>query len=330
MSIMEIKNFEQVQTEIQAFYQESQWAEALELATEYAGTFPEHTSLFYYWRVCMAARLDQPGLSMSLLDEALDQGVWYGEVLLRKSPSLLELQGQPAYERLIEKNNQLHSAELEQIYPLLTIRPQQECKYGEHPCPVLFGLHANGSTAQASVNFWKAAASAGWLVAVPQSSQAMWKGSYIWDDLEITEREIKIHFQSIFERYSIENERVILAGHSMGGEVAIWLALTGAVPAQGFIALGPAGPKLDQPDTWLPEIATARAHLAHPGNPLRGYFVIGENDTSIPLPGIQDLARMLLQSGIECEIETLSEIGHEFSPEYEEALLRGIDYIENH
>lgn len=327
--MMQIQKFDQVQSKIQSLYQESRWAEALALATDYAGTFPEQEPLLYYWRICMAARLGQLDLSISLLDEALNKGIWYGEFLLRKSPSLLDLQELPTFLNLIGKNNQLHDHEQEQQYPLITIRPQQECKYRENSCPLLIGLHANASTAQASMNFWKAAAGAGWLVAVPQSSQGMWSGSYVWDDMETSKREIISHYQTILERYAIEYKHVILAGHSMGGEVAIWLTLAGAVPARGFISIGPAGLKMDQPEKWVTEIDAARSRILNGGALFRGYIIVGENDLSIHQHGISDLAKMLNQSDIECQIEILPGVSHEFSTDYEDAILRGIDFIEN-
>lgn len=326
---MNVPDFDEIQTEIQTLYQESKWADALTLATKYAGQFPERAHLFYYWRICLAARQSHLDQSLSLLAEALEKGIWYGEVLLRKSPSLQELQGLIAYESLIERNNRLQELEQENLYPLLILRPDQECNGEEHECPLLIGLHANASTALASVNFWKAAASLGWLVAIPQSSQAMWQGSYIWDDLDISRREIENHFDSIARRYSINRDKVVLAGHSMGGELAIWLALMGAIPIQGFLALGPAGPKLENPEQWLQAIQTARSRAQERGDSLRGYFIVVENDHTIPHQEIRELVEMLVQAGFDCQIETLSGIGHEYSPDYEEALLRGLDFIEN-
>jgi predicted esterase len=313
--------YDQVQSQIQRHYGSGEYAEALQLATRMAPLFPEQAPLFYYWRICMTARLDQPDQSLHLLDEVLEAGIWYGETLLRRSPSLKPLQGLPAFERLVKRNRAIQTQEEGQIYPVITLRSEGECEKGSLPCPFLVALHGNTSTALASVDFWRPAASAGWLVAVPQSSQAVWKGAYVWDDLEVAEQQIQRHIESIHRQYAVDPLRTVLAGHSMGGEVAIWLALTGSIDSAGFIGVGPGGPMLDDLDRWTPLIAGGELRG------LRGYFITGEQDDSILLENIQALIERLNSGGIPSELEIIPQAGHSFIPEYEDALLRGLDFV---
>ena len=65
------------------------------------------------------------------------------------------------------------------------------------------------------MDFWKPAASAGWLVGIPQSSQAMWKDAYVWNDLDIARAEIEQHFNLLGDSMPW-TRRTVLAGHSMG------------------------------------------------------------------------------------------------------------------
>jgi pimeloyl-ACP methyl ester carboxylesterase len=313
--------FDQVQSQIQLHYGGGEYAEALKLATRMAPLFPEQAPLFYYWRICMTARLNQSDQSLQLLDEVLDAGIWYGEPLLRRSPSLKPLQGLPTFERIVERNREIQAQDESQVYPVITLRSEGECEKGSLPCPCLVALHGNASTALASVDFWRPAASAGWLVAVPQSSQAVWKNAYVWDDLEVTEQQIQRHIELIYRQYSVDPLRTVLAGHSMGGEVAIWLALTGSVETNGFIAVGPGGPMMDDLDRWTPLIAGGELRG------LRGYFITGEQDDSILLENIQALIERLNTNGIPSELEIIPQAGHGFIPEYEEALLRGLDFV---
>lgn len=314
-------NFDEVQSQIQRHYGSGEFSEALSLATRMAPLFPEQAPLFYYWRICMAARLNQPDQALRLLDEVLTSGVWYGETLLRRSPSLKPLQGQPAFERMVERNLEIQKQDEGKVFPVITLRSEGECEKGSLPCPFLVALHGNTSTAQASIDFWRPAASAGWLVAVPQSTQAVWKGAYVWDDLEVAEQEIQHHIELIHRQYAVDPIRTVLAGHSMGGEVAIWLSLSGAVETAGFIAVGPGGPMMDDLDSWEPLIA--RGELRG----LRGYFITGEQDESISHQNIQVLINRLNEGGIPCNLEIIPEARHEFIPEYEEALLRGLDFV---
>ena len=174
----EILPFEEIQSQIQAAYQAGDYTAALELAERHTARFPEQTPLLFYWRVCMHARLEQPSQAIRLLAEVLDSGLWYGEVLLRKSPSLKSLQGIDEFERLVAWNRELQSAAQAQRFPLLILRSEGGCQEKANPCPLLLGLHANMGIAQTSLPLWQPAASSGWLVAAPQSSQAMWKDAY--------------------------------------------------------------------------------------------------------------------------------------------------------
>jgi dienelactone hydrolase len=53
------------------------------------------------------------------------------------------------------------------------------------------------------------------------------------------------HFQVLSEQYPIDRKRVVVAGFSMGGGLAIRLALSGALPARGFVGVGAFLPNID-------------------------------------------------------------------------------------
>lgn len=319
---MDFLTFEDLQARFQELYREQAYQEALELATEEAESFPEYSHLLYYWRISLAARLGNSEMAIMLLKDVLQTGFWYGELLLRKSPSLKSLQGDPAFEMLVELNRQLQEQDPEQKYPLLMLRSQGHCQAGGPACPAMIGLHTNAGSAQDSVEFWQPAASQGWLVGVPQSSQAMWKGAYVWDNYEIAESEVRKAYESMVEKYAIDRRRVILAGHSMGAETAMRLAMEGAIGTRGFIAVGPAGPFMDDLDRWLP--------IIHAGQNLGlcGYLLVGEEDESVEHENIQALYEMLNQNGIPCELEEIPLAGHDYSPEYESAMLRALEFVD--
>ena len=318
---MGIASFEDFQKIIQKHYQRGEYEQAYQLATQNAARFSDQALLINYWCICMAVRLGRSAEALQILSQSLENGSWYGEMLLRKSPSLQPLQGEAEFERLVEQNQQQQMYDQESIFPLLIVRPDGACQDDENPCPVLIALHANGSTAQASMDFWKQAALHGWLVAVPQSSQAMWKDAYVWDDLDVTQREIERHIGFISNRYAVDPARLVIAGHSMGGETAIWLALSGVIEVSGYIALGPGGPNMDEPENWreLVQAVTGRA--------MRGCLVYGDADTSISIQGIKNLASMLQDAGLACMLERLPGVGHDFHPSYAAALLSSLEFI---
>jgi predicted esterase len=269
----------------------------------------------------MSARTGNPKLAYALLDEVHETGFWFGEVLLRKSPSLLTLQGAAEFEQRVERNRLLREKDQAQQFPLLIIHSQGRCAQDMPPCPLLIGLHSNAATAQDSLDFWRAAAATDWLAAAPQSSQTMWKGAYVWNDEDTARLEVQKHYAALLQRYSLDTERVVFAGHSMGAEMAMRLAISAAIPVQGFIAIGPGGPYMDEPKQWEDLLK------ANPARGLRGYIIYGSEDRSIPQKNISRVVERLNRSGIPTEVECLSLVGHDFEVDYEESLLNGLNFI---
>jgi len=278
-----------------------------------------------YWRMTMAARIGETGLALGILQEALERGEWYSELLLRRSPSFKALQDEPQFERLVALNQEVAEQDHAGEFPMLTLRPQERCKQEDAPCPLLMGLHGNATTVHTALGFWAPAAASGWLVAAPQSSQAIWKGAYMWDDREIAETEIQRHFAALRETYAVDAARTVIAGHSMGGEPAIWVALRKTIDMRGFLAMGPGGPRTDDLDEWAPLLRAAAEDERLAG--LRGAVVIGKEDATIPHENIHRLVEQLNEAGIETFLEVVPDVGHEHELEYDPAILRALAFI---
>ncbi|HEX7974975.1 MAG TPA: dienelactone hydrolase family protein [Anaerolineales bacterium] len=318
---MEILTFEDLQRQIQDLYHQGEYARAGDLAAQYMAQFPEQAPILYYWRSAMAARLGQTPQAVDLLRQVLEAGFWFGEPLLRRSPSYQSLQGAPEFEKLVTLNQRLHEADPTLAYPLLTLRSEGRCQAGGEPCPLLVALHDRAAAAQGSVDFWRGAASTGWLVAVPQSTQAMWKGAYNWDDREAAAQQVQKHLKALEGKYAVDPRQAVLAGHGQGGDTAIWLALTDAIRVQGFIAINPSGLLLDEPDSW-PELIRESRNAE-----LRAYFILGAEDETISHESLEALAEALEREGISSEIEEVSHAGHDFFPGFEDALQRALDFV---
>jgi predicted esterase len=149
----------------------------------------------------------------------------------------------------------------------------------------------------------------------------MWKNAYIWDDLEITSLELRKDYGTLQAQYSVSPEQTIVAGHSMGGEIAVWSSLSGQLPVRGFVAIAPSGPFMDELESWKTIIEQSQ------DRELRGYFIVGENDRQTSLSNLQALADWLIEAGIPCEVESLPGMDNKYSPSYGAALLRALEYI---
>lgn len=320
---MSVETIEDLLDQLQDLTSSGELESALRLVEEQRPHFPAHRRLIDYWRGVLYVRVGELDEAVSVFREAADSGLWYGETLLRNTPVFQPLQGHPEFEAVVQQHVEMRQGESERAFPLLTLRSEGRCKPGGTPCPLMIALHANAATARESVDFWRPAAASGWLVAAPQSSQAMWRGAYIWDDRETTEQEIVRHFGSLNEQYAVDQDKVILAGHSMGGEMAAWLALRGALAVRGFIAIGPAGPFMDNPESWRQLI------LEYPGYGLRGYILVGEEDVSADATAAAYFTDLMNAAGLPCELELVPHAGLDYAPEYEASILRALEFVGN-
>ena len=313
--------FSDLERQLYQLYQNGEYAQALDLVTREASRFPTEAWLVTYWRICLASLLGEMALALPLLEEALAAGLWYAEAQLREDPDLQPLQGLPEFEQLVEVCRKRQAEAQAQAAPaLITLQPEDQCQASLQPCPLLLALHGNYRTAEDSVGFWRSAVSNGWLLALPQSSQVGGSDGYIWNDQDWAVREIQEHVATLCEQYAVDPDRVAVAGFSRGGELAIWLALSGTIEARGFIAVGPGGPYMREPDKWVPLIEVSQ------GRGLRGYMVVGEQDIFF-YEGTQALAAMLRSRDIPCELEVHPNLGHDFPPEFQQSLTRALEFI---
>ena len=312
--------FQELAEKIQQHFVNQTYTEGLSLASEKLPDYPEEYAAINYWRICLAARLDNFDLANKIFESTLASGIWYSDVLLRKSPSLESIQGQEDFERLARISEQLREADGGDL-PLLVSRPKDACKPGDAGCPTLLFLHGNMDTAQNNLQHWAHLSAKGWLVVTPQSSQAMWTGSYMWADVPSTQKEIEQHYANLTNQYSLDTDKLVLGGFSMGAEMALSLVLKEDFPAKGFILLGPGGPLMNDVREWQPLIDRSRA------TPLRGVIWMGESDNTIPRENVRKLSEMLHASGIPTLLETFPNLGHDYPPSFEQVVDRAIQFL---
>jgi predicted esterase len=313
--------FSDVETQLYQLYQNREYAQALDLATCAANQFPTEGVVTYNWRICMASLLGETAMALQLLEEALGAGIWYAETQLREDPDLQPLQGLPQFERMVEVCRERQAeAQARAVPALITLQPEGGCQAVFQPCPLLLALHGNYGTAEDSVGFWQSAVSKGWLLALSQSSQVGRSNGYVWNDRDWAVREIREHFATLCEKHAVDPGQVVVAGFSRGGELAIWLALSGTIEARGFIAVGPGGPYMNEPDKWVPLIEASQARR------LRGYMTIGEQDVFC-YKGTQALTALLKSRDVPCELEVHPNLGHDFPPEFQQSLTRALEFV---
>jgi predicted esterase len=313
-------SFHEFENRLRELLEEKQYLRIINLIDDEGERYPDQRTYLVYWQVGMAARDNNPDLAFQYLDELIEEGIWISQYLLRTSPSLETLQDFPEYEERILAMAALQRLEAVQLLPLLTLRQNDEIGPGKDPYPLLLGLHQDRDTALASIRFWQPAAEAGWLVGVPQSTQALWSGAYVWEDIAQAQREVADHTRDLIEKYTIDTSRIILAGHRQGGEVAAWLPCSGGLDVRGFIAIAPTGSLVATPDRWFHSLQASEPRG------LRGAIISG--DVGMPyLPELKRLVDILNAFEVPTKLDILEGVGTEYDPAYNEAIRQAIDFV---
>ena len=138
-----------------------------------------------------------------------------------------------------------------------------------------------------------------------------------WNDRDQGHREIATHWERLNRSYSIDHERVIIAGTSQGGRLAIEIALAGDIlSCHGFIAVVPA--------IRDPEGLVVRAEKAAKRG-LSGWIITGEHDHF--RPGAEFLCELLQNTGVSRELTVVPGLGHDFPDDFGARLPAAIGFV---
>lgn len=315
---MSYTTFDKLTEQLVDHFQNKRYAEALELVTAEGDNFPKDRMMVDYWKMVSAARLENRELVYQVARQVLADGLWYGEFLFRQSPSFAPLQGDPEFEEIVSASKEAQLRDAPPGNPIVITKFPTD--RSANP-PLLIALHGNQSTAEKTLPFWESAVSDGWITVIPQSSQVMFKDAFAWDDLEQSKSYVMDQYNALAKNTAFDPKRVVIAGHSMGGLVAIQIALEGLLPMCGFVVNGPAVPYLDEPEELDKLLISAHERG------LRAYFIVGEQDNAINAPEVKNLAEKLKGAGIPCEIEMVPNATHDHTPAYDGALQRGLAFV---
>lgn len=309
MSNTSFTDFDALFAQVLKLYSEGAYAQAIDLTTAGIARFSANTRYLRLARSMIRVRMGDHDAGLAELRDLIEGGYWLGERqwLDADYDAIRDL---PEFKRLQAiSRERLKAAQADARPDLFTFEPDA----AEEPVPLLLALHGNSSSVFWHQDHWSPAAQAGWLVALPQSSQAGGLDSldelaYSWDDEAVVDREMRKHLAALNAAHTLDPARIVVGGFSRGAENAIRLALTGEVAARGFIAVCPGGPYTGRPALWQPIIDAAK------GRALHGIVIIGGMDHYVE--GTDRMIAMLSAAGITCEREFHAEMGHDYPPDF--------------
>jgi predicted esterase len=171
-----------------------------------------------------------------------------------------------------------------------------------------------------TLEYWKEMSTQGWLLAVPQSSQIYDPNSFVWNDRQVGISEIRAHLALLNREQILDQDRIVLGGFSMGGGLAIWMALNQSIKTRGFIALAP----------YLTpaELEALPALLANqrPTN-LRGSILVGNEDIE-SLEVSRKIVEIMHAYDLTCELKIHPGPDHDYPSNFGEYLGKGLAFIE--
>jgi predicted esterase len=303
----------EVEQQFHHLVQSGAYTEALDLITQEAYVFSGPAQkVVYYWRMMLACRLKKKDLALHLLKEAVQAGYWYAELM--NDPDLQLLHGEAEFTYFAKMGMARRAQAIANAIPVVKIlQPDRKLS----PYPLLLALHGSNANVEVQVKHWESAVQHGWLIALPQSSQIFGPGTYTWNDWEWAQQEVCERYETLCKEYPIDPERVVVAGFSQGGGLALWLVLSGAIKAQGLILVGPFLDDLPQIIPFLEK---------HDSSGLRVYLVAGQRDRYCR--GIvQQLMTLLPKYGILCTLDDYPDLEHSFPIDFEKKLPEALSFV---
>jgi predicted esterase len=286
-------------------YNAGKYQEAINIDKDRVTEFPELKSSTYYSLIAAASKMENYDLSCKFLKEILDDGRWYSEMILRQSPSLNPLQGMPEFEILVNLsvNRSKQFSKTENI----TVIPDA----ADPPFPLMLSLHGCGGFIKDEYEHWKPIVNQGYILGIPRSNNLFWSGmdNAYWLDYDSSVKEIRNYITGLNIDNNIDENRLLLGGFSQGGGIALQIALTGDIPAYGFVVVAPGGGMIDELDKWQSLIDESK------NRELCGMIIRGTEDLAIPRDKLHDLTKMLNDNGIPCKFLEIPDLGHWYPPD---------------
>jgi predicted esterase len=309
-----MRTFSELSGKFFELYGQASYADALALVQASQASFPDHRTEMITWEVCMQSRLGCPGEAIQTLSDAIHNSTyWWNSSALRNDPDLAPLQGNPEYDRLVAICDDRARAAKRDSRPerLVFAPPVVE---GER-YPLLISFHGWGQNARMDAPHWQALAGRGWLVAITGSSQMIADGMRVWDDHDRAVSEALSHYEVLCREYPVDPERIVLAGFSQGGGLALWLAVSQTIPGRGFIGVGP---YLDDFDTLMPAITPHSSAL-------RIQLVTGAEEKDEGM--FAQIEELCVQRNIPFQQEIVPALGHDYPANFKPMLQRAFTFI---
>lgn len=260
----------------------------------------------------MACRIGDYEQALHILREAVNAGHWYAQ--LDANPTFAQLKGLPEFEELLLQCAERRATAIANAPMVIKMLPPAQILT---PTPLVIALHGNSEHAEMFAVHWQSVPAQGWLVALPQSPEALGPERYVWNDWAWVIPAVQAYDAHIRRTYLVDESRVVLAGFSMGAGLALTLALEQKIAVRGVIAIAPF---LRRAEMLRPLLALESSRR------LRFYLAASQADDYCY--GIaRDLAKLFTEYHIEHHLDLYDDAGHAFPSALEQQMPAALAYI---
>jgi dienelactone hydrolase len=264
-----------------------------------------------------AERTDE---ALTAWEEGLDKGFYY--FVVPRSSTYDSIRRNNRFKELLARNNQLRDAANNESKPeYRVITPASYSSKNTYPLVMI--IHGGNQSIIKAMDRWAPSViGEDVIIAYVQSSKRADTKSYRWDlggvdiySLPTAQDEVLGMYQEIVQGYAVDTNQVTLAGFSQGGNLSLFMAAEGTIPAKGFIAGCPATRSPLPPETA--QAAAARG--------VRGTIFVGANDWTAA--SAQTTVSNFEEAGVLVNHIVMENQGHEFPDNFEDVLREALNQI---
>jgi len=184
--------------------------------------------------------------------------------------------------------------------------------------PLLVVLHGWAGDMSFSKRHWQAPVlESNFITIYVQSSQVVMSKGYGWDNMPQAKREIGEIYKEVSGKYSVDEDKVVLAGFSQGGMLALDLLFGGIIPARGFLALCPGDEK--------PGALTRERVMKLSEQGAHGVILSGERDSFLPLQ--KEITALLEKWNFPVKLTINPDMAHWFPRDFEDQLEKALAHL---
>lgn len=304
--------FPELQKQVFALYGAQKYVEALETVNAALPEYGDYRARLTDWTACLLCLQGKPDEAIKVLQEGLEQGLWYSPDRLTDDPDFTPIRQRPEFATIVEESERRKQAAQAETQSKLRVFPP---KYFDEKTPLLMAFHMRLANLEDTAPHWLSAVDRGAFLAVLQSGQLAGPTEYCWDNYDQAEREAKNAFDVLKMQHPFNPDYVVLGGASQGAGLAARLALSGSIPAKGFVAVVGA----PSPEPIMPHVESAIQRG------IKCVFITGERDGA--RPHIENVYGELHGRGLECRLEVIPNLGHDYPEDFAGRLESALRFI---